>query len=153
MQSPEERAEISTPASSETTPLPSDSPTSPAEDSAPTDSEPELPPLKETVKIDNFEPLDLRVGTVLEAEAVEGTDKLLRLSIDLGLETRQVISGIRQEYSPEELIGKQIVLFANLKPRKIRGTVSQGMVLAADHEGVATLLTPNRPAKNGSAIR
>lgn len=82
------------------------------------------------ITIDDFAKLDLRVGIVKSAEHIEGT-RLLKLMVDLGTETRQIISGIAEFYKPEELVGKRVILIANLKPRKIRGFESQGMILAA----------------------
>ncbi|BFH74520.1 methionine--tRNA ligase subunit beta [Sulfurisphaera javensis] len=82
------------------------------------------------ITIDDFAKLDLRVGIVKSAERIEGT-RLLKLMIDLGSETKQIISGIAEYYTPEELIGKRVIVIANLKPRKIRGFDSQGMILAA----------------------
>ena len=82
------------------------------------------------ITIDDFAKVDLRVGIVKKAEHIEGT-KLLRLEVDLGNETRQIISGIAEYYKPEELVGKRVIVVANLKPKKIRGYESQGMILAA----------------------
>ena len=83
------------------------------------------------VGIDEFAKVDLRVATVLQADIVEGADKLLRLRVDIGSEQRTIFAGIRQSYSPEELIGKQVVVVANLQPRQMRFGVSEGMLLAA----------------------
>lgn len=88
-------------------------------------------PLRETITIDDFAKLDLRTGTVLEAEPVKGADKLLRLVVDLGFETRQILAGIRAAYDPAALIGRKVVVVANLKPRKMRGLESNGMIVAA----------------------
>ena len=82
------------------------------------------------ITIDDFAKIDLRVGVVKSAERIEGT-RLLRLIVDLGNETRQIISGIAEFYTPEELVGKRVIVVANLKPKKIRGFESQGMILAA----------------------
>lgn len=82
------------------------------------------------ITIDDFAKVDLRVGVIKSAERIEGT-KLLKLQIDLGIETRQIISGIAEFYTPEELVGKKVIVIVNLKPRKIRGFDSQGMILAA----------------------
>jgi len=82
------------------------------------------------ITIDDFAKVDLRVGIVKTAERIEGT-RLLKLMIDLGNETRQIISGIAEFYTPEELVGKRVIVIVNLKPRKIRGFDSQGMILAA----------------------
>ena len=82
------------------------------------------------ITIDDFAKVDLRVGIVKTAERIEGT-RLLKLMIDLGNETRQIISGIAEFYTPEELVGKRVIVIVNLKPKKIRGFDSQGMILAA----------------------
>jgi len=99
------------------------------------DREPEVeagpPPLAPTITIDDFVKLDLRVGTVIEAERVKKADKLLRIVVDLGFETRQVVAGIAKVYEPDDLIGRQVVVVANLAPRKLRGLESNGMIVAA----------------------
>jgi methionyl-tRNA synthetase len=86
------------------------------------------------VTIDDFSKLDLRVAKVTAAEAVEGSDKLLKLTLDLGGETRTVFSGIRKSYTPESMVGRNVVMIANLAPRKMRFGVSEGMVLCASGE-------------------
>lgn len=85
------------------------------------------------ISIDEFAKIELRVGKVIEAEHIPGT-KLLKLIIDLGNEKRQIISGIADYYKPEDIIGKKVVVVANLKPKKIRGYLSEGMILAAGCE-------------------
>lgn len=101
-----------------------------------------LPELKPQVVIDDFAKLDLRVGKVIACEKVEKSDKLLKLQIDIGLETRQVVSGIAKYYTPEEMVGKKVILIANLKPAKLMGIESQGMILAAsDKEENRLVLT------------
>ncbi len=89
------------------------------------------PPLAPPITIDDFVKLDLRVGTVVEAERVKKADKLLRIVVDLGFEKRQVVAGIAKVYDPESLVGRQVVVVANLKPRKLRGLESNGMIVAA----------------------
>src|SRR5436190_6151173 len=84
-----------------------------------------------TIQYDDFAKLDLRVATILECKPHANADKLLVLQIDLGGEKRQICAGLRQQYEPEQLVGKQIVVVANLKPRPMRGEISQGMLLAA----------------------
>ncbi len=101
-------------------------PTTPAAEPVKTDT-----PEKSYISIDDFSKIDLRVAEVLEAQAVEGADKLLRLKVDMGGETRQVFSGIKSSYQPEELIGRHVVVVANLAPRKMRFGLSEGMILAA----------------------
>lgn len=92
---------------------------------------PESKDTKPTVNYDDFAKLDLRVGKVLEVAHHPNADRLLVLKVDLGSETRQIIAGIRSDYSPETLLGRQIVVMANLAPRKMRGLESQGMLIAA----------------------
>lgn len=105
------------------------------------------------VTIDLFAKIDLRVATVLHVEPHPNADRLLKLQIDLGSERRQLVAGLAAHYRPEDLIGKQIVVVANLVPAKLRGEMSQGMLLAAsDSEGVAILM-PARPMIPGSQIR
>jgi len=84
---------------------------------------------KETITFNEFQKLDLRSAKILKAEKIEGADKLLLLDIDLGEEKRQLVAGIAQDYSPDELVGKTIIIVANLEPKKIKGYVSQGMLL------------------------
>jgi methionyl-tRNA synthetase len=91
-------------------------------------------PMAETIKIDDFAKVDLRIARIVACEAVEGSVKLLRLTLDVGeAETRNVFSGIASAYTPEDLVGKYTVMVANLAPRKMKFGVSQGMVLAASH--------------------
>jgi len=106
------------------------------------------------ISIDDFMKVKLRVGRVFEAEPLEGSDKLLKLQIFIGEEKRQIIAGIRKNYSPEDLIGRQVVVVYNLKPAKLRGAESQGMLLAAtDAEGGAILLQPDKEAPEGTQVR
>ncbi|WP_434305239.1 methionine--tRNA ligase [Clostridium botulinum] len=93
-----------------------------------------IAPIKEEITIDDFEKIDLRVAKVLECDPIKGSKKLLKLKVSLGGEERQVVSGIAKYYKPEDLIGKKVVLVANLKPVKLRGELSQGMILAASTE-------------------
>lgn len=112
----------------------------PAVEAAP---EPALPYAQaaEDIPFDDFARIDLRAGRILAADAVPKTDKLLRLDVDLGFETRQIVSGIAQHFAPETLVGKQVVVVANLAPRKLRGLVSQGMLLTAeDRDGTLRLV-------------
>ncbi|MBI4125226.1 MAG: methionine--tRNA ligase, partial [Deltaproteobacteria bacterium] len=105
------------------------------------------------VSIDDFAKLDLRVAQILEAQRVEGADKLLQLQIDLGDEKRQIVAGIAQHYQPEDLVGKKIVVVANLKPAKIRGVKSNGMLLAASGADTISILTPVKDVPVGSKIK
>ena len=110
--------------------------------------------VKETVAFEDFEKIDLRVGTVLECTKVPKADKLLMFKIDDGLETRTILSGIAKQFKPEELVGKQVCFIANLAPRTLRGIVSEGMILSAeDNDGKLSLLTVTPQAKPGSEIK
>ncbi len=103
------------------------------------------------ITIDDFAKVNLRVATVLECERVEKSDKLLKLQLDDGSGTpRQVVSGIAAWYRPEDLIGKKIIVVANLKPAKLRGQLSQGMLLAADVGEAASVIFVNDGIPNGS---
>jgi len=110
---------------------------------------PEVP----EITIEDFQKLDLRVGTVTACEPVPKTDKLLKLQVDLGYETRQVVSGIAEHYKPEELIGQKVIVVANLKPVKLRGELSQGMILAGSHNGVLKLATVDPALENGAKVK
>jgi methionine--tRNA ligase beta chain len=105
------------------------------------------------ITFDDFKKLDIRIGRVLSAEKVEGTEKLLRLEVDLGTEQRQVVAGMAESYQPDQIVGKEIPLLVNLEPRKIRGVESQGMILAVDLEGKPVLLHPEREVPPGSLVR
>lgn len=110
-------------------------------------------PLKPEVTIDDFTKLDLRIGKVIAAERVEKSNKLLKLTVDTGVDKRTVMSGIAQHYSPEEMIGKEVTLIANLAPRKMMGTESQGMILMAeDVDGKLRLIEPIHPVTPGSTV-
>ena len=111
-------------------------------------------PHKADMPFENFEKMDLRVGTVKECVKVEKSDKLLRFVIDDGLETRTIVSGIAKFYKPEELVGKQVCFIANLPPRKLRGIESQGMILSAENpDGTLSLLTPDRKCADGACVK
>ncbi len=86
----------------------------------------------EQITFDEFKRMDLRVGQITKAERVEGTQKLVKLEVDIGTEKRQIVAGVSEAYPPETLVGKRIIVVANLKPARIRGVESQGMLLAAD---------------------
>ena len=105
---------------------------------------------KNYVGIEDFLKLDLRLAKVLNAERVEGSEKLLKLTLSLGDEERTVVAGIAKFYSPEELVGKKILIVANLKPRKIFGIESQGMILALSDGKKMSLLVPDRDIEEGS---
>jgi|SRR5690348_18093421 tRNA-binding protein len=104
------------------------------------------------ISIDEFRKIELRVATVKSAEPHPNADKLLVLQIDLGDEQRQICAGIRNQYTPEELVGKQIVVVANLETARLRGLESQGMLLAASDEGRVIVLTPEKPVQAGARI-
>ena len=114
---------------------------------------PEASNYKPEIVYDDFAKLDLRIGTVTVAEKVEKADKLLKLTIDLGTETRTIVSGIAQHYKSEEVVGKQVVLVVNLAPRKMKGIESQGMILTAeDKDGKLRLLKPEEAVSPGSSV-
>ncbi len=106
------------------------------------------------ITFEDFQKLDLRVGKITVAENVEGSDKLLRLLVDLGPEIgeRQIVAGIVQFYQPEDLIGQQIVVVVNLEPKIFKGLESQGMLLAADDKG-PVLLSPDKEVAPGTKVR
>ena len=105
------------------------------------------------VAIEDFLKLDLRIARVAHAEPHPNADRLLKLRIDLGGEERQIVAGIASEYKPEELVGQLIAVVVNLKPVKLRGELSQGMLLAASDSGTIALLSPNRDVPPGSPIK
>ena len=112
-----------------------------------------LKPLKPEVTIDDFSKLDIRIGKVIAAEKMEKSNKLLKLTINSGLDTRIILSGIAQYYTAEEMVGKQVTFIANLTPRKMMGVESQGMILSAeDGEGKLKLLQPSGDVEPGSAV-
>jgi methionine--tRNA ligase beta chain len=104
------------------------------------------------VSIDEFRKVELRIATIRSAEPHPNADKLMVLQIDLGSEQRQICAGIRNHYAPEELIGRQIVVVANLETARLRGLDSQGMLLAASDEGRVILLTPEKAVATGSKV-
>lgn len=112
-----------------------------------------VPEGKEEIAIEDFAKAELRVAQVLAAEPVVKTDKLLKLQLDLGYEQRQVVSGIAKYYKPEELVGKKVICVANLKPVKLRGELSQGMILAASTEDKLTLATVPDTMPNGAIVK
>ena len=107
----------------------------------------------EHVTFDEFKRMDFRVGEVLQAERVEGTDKLLKLEVDIGTEKRTMVAGVADVYSPEELVGKKFVFIVNLKPAVIRGIESQGMLLAAEVEGKATIPFFDKDVQTGAKVK
>lgn len=120
----------------------------------PAEEKPAFTEQKPEITIDDFMKMDLRAGTILSAEKVEKADKLLKLEIDLGFETRTVVSGIAMHYTPEEIVGKQVTVVANLAPRKMRGIESKGMILmATDNNGKLIFVSPLDAAMNGSEVK
>ena len=108
---------------------------------------------KEECSCDDFGKMDIRTATVLEAERVPKTDKLLKLTIDTGMDKRVIVSGIAEYYSPEDMVGKQICILANLKPRVIKGIESKGMILMArQNDGKMRFITPEESLVNGAEI-
>jgi len=104
------------------------------------------------ITIDEFRKIDLKVGTVKSAEAHPNADRLLVLKVDLGSEERQIVAGIKAHYTPEELVGKQVVVVANLETAKLRGVESQGMVLAASDTDRIVVLTPEKEVAPGAKV-
>jgi methionyl-tRNA synthetase len=108
----------------------------------------------ENITFDEFKKLDLRVGEIKTAEEIPGADKLYKLTVDLGGETRELVAGIKLFYEKDTLIGRKIVVLANLEPRTIRGVTSHGMLLAAGNEdkSVLAVLTPEKTIQNGAKV-
>jgi len=112
-----------------------------------------ITPQKETIEFEDFTKLDIRVGTILEAEKVAKTKKLLKLKVDVGIDTRTIVSGISESFSPEEIIGLQVSVLINLAPRKIKGVESQGMILMTDTpDGKLAFVAPEKVVKNGQEV-
>ncbi|WP_020146448.1 methionine--tRNA ligase [Thioalkalivibrio sp. ALJ15] len=118
------------------------------------EAEPDVDPIAETIDFDTFAKVDLRIARIASAEHVEGADKLLKLTLDIGSETRQVFAGIKSAYAPEDLVGRHTVMVANLAPRKMRFGVSEGMVLAAGPGGSELyILNPDDGAQAGMRVK
>jgi len=120
---------------------------------APPAAQAPAPSGSEEITIDDFLRVNLRVARVVSAERIEGADKLLKLQLDLGTERRQIVAGIAKAYAPEALVGKSIVVVANLKPAKLRGVESQGMLLAADLDGRPIVATFEDDVRPGTRVR
>lgn len=105
------------------------------------------------ISYEDFAKLELKIATITAAERIEGSEKLLKLQLDLGSESRQIVSGIARSYEPEQLIGKQIVMIANLEPRSLMGIESNGMLLAASDESGPVLLIPEKEVSAGTSIK
>jgi methionyl-tRNA synthetase len=110
-------------------------------------------PVKPEIQFDDFAKIDLRVGTIIAAEKVEKADKLLKLQVDLGFETRTIVSGIAMHFDAADIVGKQVTVVTNLAPRKMRGIESNGMILMAeDAAGKLKFVQPNEVVDNGSGV-
>ena len=117
-------------------------------------SNPKAKPMKEAITFDEFSKMDIRIGTILTAEKHPDADKLLKMTIDTGIDVRTVVSGIAEHYQPQEVIGKQVAVLVNLAPRKIRGIESQGMILMAENnEGALAFVSPEKVIDNGGEVR
>jgi methionyl-tRNA synthetase len=113
-----------------------------------------VPAVKEVIDYDAFALVDLRVGQVLTAEAVPKSKKLIKMTVDMGFETRTILGGIAAAYSPEDLVGRKVVVVANLAPRALMGVMSHGMLLAAsDNNSKPYLVAPPDDAKPGFVVR
>lgn len=117
-------------------------------------SNPKAKPMKEEITFDDFTKMDIRVATILAAEKHPDADKLLKLTVDTGIDVRTVVSGIAEHYKPEDVIGKQVSMLVNLAPRKIRGIESKGMILMAENnEGSLAFISPEKAMDNGGEVR
>ena len=113
-----------------------------------------FPPMKDEITFDEFMKMDIRVGTITAAEKVEKADKLLKLTVDTGIDTRTVVSGIAEHYNAEDIVGQKVSVLLNLAPRKIRGVESQGMILMAETaEGELAFVSPTKDLEAGNTIR
>ncbi|MDC3336345.1 methionine--tRNA ligase [Flavobacteriales bacterium] len=112
-----------------------------------------FPPMKKEIQFEEFMKMDVRVATIIQAESHPNADKLLVLKVDTGIDERTIVSGIAEQYQPEEIIGKKVSVLLNLAPRKIRGISSQGMILMAENEGKLTFVTPENEIESGAEIR
>ena len=108
---------------------------------------------EETISMNEFAKLDVRIGRIVTAEKIQGSKKLIKLDVDVGDETRQLVAGIAEEYTPEELIGKFVPILVNMKPATLMGVESRGMILAVDVEGKPILLQPDQDVPAGSRVR
>jgi methionyl-tRNA synthetase len=109
-------------------------------------------PKTETLSLEEFRKLDLRVARVVEARRVPGTDKLIEARVDVGGEVRTIVTGLVPHYQPEDLVGKTIVVVTNLEPRRVRGVESRGMLLAAEWDGQLSLVTLDRDLPPGARV-
>jgi methionine--tRNA ligase beta chain len=107
----------------------------------------------DTITFDDFKKLDIKIGKILSAEKVKGTDKLMKMEVDIGAEKRQLVAGIAEFFEPIHLIGKEVPVLLNLETRNIRGLVSQGMILAVDVDGKPVIMHPEQEVPPGSIVR
>jgi methionyl-tRNA synthetase len=105
------------------------------------------------ITIDDFRRIELRIGEIVAAERIAGADRLLKLTVDVGPETRVLVGGLGASYRPDELLGLKVVVAANLQPATIHGVRSEGMLLGAACSGAPALLTVNRPVPNGTPVQ
>ena len=110
-------------------------------------------PQKETIVYDDFAKMDIRIGTILAAERVPKTDKLMKLTVNVGIDTRTIVSGIAEHFTPEECVGRQVSVLVNLQPRTMKGIVSQGMILMAENaDGTLHFIATEKKIKEGCSI-
>ncbi len=105
------------------------------------------------INYEDFAKIDLRIASIDEASRIEGSDKLLKLKVNLGEENRQIIAGVGKAYNPEDLVGRQIIIIANLEPRSLMGEESQGMLLAADSENGPVIIIPSTEVLPNAKIK
>jgi methionyl-tRNA synthetase len=114
----------------------------------------EVEPQKTDISFDDFGRMDIRIGTILEAELVPKTKKLMKFKIDTGVDTREIVSGIAEHFTPEEMVGKQVTVLLNLEPRELKGTLSRGMILMTERpDGKYVLVTPTEQVNNGMTVK
>ncbi len=109
--------------------------------------------MSDTITFDDFAKLDIKIGKILTAEKVEKSNKLLKIEVDFGDHKRQILSGISKQYDPKDIVGKSCPFIINLEPREMMGLESQGMIMAADEDGVPVLIHPDRDVEAGSEVR
>lgn len=109
--------------------------------------------MSDTISSSDFQKMDIRIGKVKKAEKVEGTDRLIKLTVDIGNEERTLVAGIADVYNPDELKGKEIPVLVNLEPKTIKNIESKGMILAADVNGRPVVLVPDKEVPPGSKVR
>ena len=123
------------------------------EANAAAEAEQQVEPQKDAISFDDFQKMDIRVSTILAAEKVAKTKKLLKLTVDTGIDQREIVSGIAEYFTPEELVGRQVLVLVNLQPRELKGILSRGMILMAeDASGKLRLLSPNEATNSGAVV-